>query len=81
MLIFCIQCTGQTPPVPIRGAAVKKQANGGGDDDEPAEVEEVNVVDLIPRTDISGSITETILTELNDKNWKVSGFVAGCQAC
>ncbi|XP_045035689.1 cytoskeleton-associated protein 5 [Daphnia magna] len=61
--------TGQTPPAPIRGAAPKKQAEG--EEEEPQEIEEVNVVDLIPRTDISGSITETIVNELNDKNWKV----------
>ena len=65
------QYAGQTPAAPIRGPALKRQAAGLRDDEEPAEVEEVNVVDLIPRTDISGSITETIITELNDKNWKV----------
>ena len=70
------QYSGQTPPAPIRGAALKKQAAGGGDDDEPAEVEEVNVADLIPRTDISGSITESLINELNDKNWKVGHSVS-----
>lgn len=68
------QYTGQTPPAPTRGAALKKQAAEGGESDEPQEVEEVNIVDLIPRTDISGSITETIISELNDKNWKVGGI-------
>ena len=63
------QYTGQTPPAPTRGAAPKKQADGEGD--EVQEVEEVNVMDLIPRTDISGLITETLISELNDKNWKV----------
>nr|CAH0109138.1 unnamed protein product [Daphnia galeata] len=61
--------SGQTPPAPVRGTAPKKQAEG--EEEESQEVEEVNVVDLIPRTDISGSITETIINELNDKNWKV----------
>lgn len=60
---------GQSPPPPVRGAALKKASNN--DSDEPVEVEEVNVVDLIPRTDISALITETIINELNDKNWKV----------
>lgn len=67
------QYSGQTPPAPTRGAAPKKQAEG--EEEESQEVEEVNVVDLIPRTDISGSITETIITELNDKNWKASKFI------
>lgn len=31
----------------------------------------VNVQDLLPRVDISGHITESLLTELSDKNWKV----------
>ena len=65
------QYAGQTPPAPIRGPALKKQAATDGEEDEPQEVEEVNVMDLIPRTDISGSITETLISELNDKNWKV----------
>jgi hypothetical protein len=39
-------------------------------------VEEVNVADLIPRTDISGSITESLINELNDKNWKVGHSVS-----
>ena len=55
--------------MPVRGAALKKTCNN--DSDEPVEVEEVNVVDLIPRTDISALITDTIINELNDKNWKV----------
>ncbi len=69
-MIVAKKYAGQTPPAPIRGAAPKKQAEG--EEDEPQEVEEVNVLDLIPRTDISGSITETIVNELNDKNWKAS---------
>jgi len=36
----------------------------------------VNVADLIPRTDISGSITESLINELNDKNWKVGHSVS-----
>ena len=71
MFMFNHQYTGQTPPVPTRGAAVKKQAADGDEEQEEQEAEEVNVMDLIPRTNISGSITETIISELNDKNWKV----------
>ena len=66
------QYTGQTPPAPTRGATPKKQTDG--EDEEVQEVEEVNVMDLIPRTDISGSITETLINELNDKNWKVRWY-------
>ncbi|CAH1965388.1 unnamed protein product [Acanthoscelides obtectus] len=63
---------GEKPPAPIRG--VKKSASSNSldavEDDEPTEPEPVNIQDLIPRTDISGQITETLLNELADKNWK-----------
>lgn len=71
------QYTGQTPPTPTRGAAVKKQADQE-DDNEPQEAQELNVVDLIPRTDISGSITDSLISDLNDKNWKVSSCFKTC---
>ncbi len=71
MFMFNHQYTGQTPPAPTRGTAVKKQAADGDEEQEEQEAEEVNVMDLIPRTNISGLITETIISELNDKNWKV----------
>lgn len=38
------------------------------EDDRP---EQINIQDLIPRTDISNQITESLLAELADKNWKV----------
>lgn len=41
------------------------------ENDEPVEQEQINIQDLIPRVDISNQITEAILTELVDKNWKV----------
>ncbi|XP_061510441.1 protein mini spindles isoform X3 [Anopheles gambiae] len=73
------RCAGQKPPAPVRGAGAKAGAAGGGEDedeeggeggadDEPAPM--VNVNDLLPRIDISGQITEALLAELSDKNWK-----------
>lgn len=41
------------------------------EDDDAAEPEPVNVQDLVPRVDISNQITEAVLTDLADKNWKV----------
>lgn len=35
---------------------------------------EVDANDLIPRTDISSQLTESLMNELSDKNWKVSEF-------
>uniref|UniRef100_A0A182QHS5 TOG domain-containing protein n=1 Tax=Anopheles farauti TaxID=69004 RepID=A0A182QHS5_9DIPT len=71
------RCAGQKPPAPTRGAAGKASA-GGEDDDDDAPGEDdgaaaspaINLNDLLPRIDISGQITEALLTELSDKNWK-----------
>lgn len=41
------------------------------DEDEAAPVETVNVQDLLPRVDISPQITESLIDEMADKNWKV----------
>ncbi|XP_035894341.1 protein mini spindles isoform X1 [Anopheles stephensi] len=73
------RCAGQKPPPPTRGAIAK--GSGGGDDDgddeeggQGAAAEEdsapILLTDLLPRIDISGQITEALLTELSDKNWK-----------
>uniref|UniRef100_A0A182MWU9 TOG domain-containing protein n=1 Tax=Anopheles culicifacies TaxID=139723 RepID=A0A182MWU9_9DIPT len=71
------RCAGQKPPAPVRGAIAKSASTGGDDDDEDAAeggdedvAPMVNVNDLLPRIDISGQITEALLTELSDKNWK-----------
>uniref|UniRef100_A0A182RTD3 TOG domain-containing protein n=1 Tax=Anopheles funestus TaxID=62324 RepID=A0A182RTD3_ANOFN len=72
------RCAGQKPPSPTRGASAKSPSAGGDDDDDDAAeggadeqvAPMVNVNDLLPRIDISGQITEALLTELSDKNWK-----------
>ncbi|XP_076471814.1 cytoskeleton-associated protein 5-like isoform X2 [Babylonia areolata] len=63
---------GQKPPAATRGLAP------GGDGEEEEEErgeggtqEEEEVQDLVPRTDISERITESLLTMMADKNWKV----------
>lgn len=43
------------------------EENDEGVDDEPAVVE-----DTRPRTDIAPLITDSLVAEINDKNWKVS---------
>ncbi|GLV37157.1 mini spindles [Carabus blaptoides fortunei] len=64
------------PPDPIRGLSKSKSASadnldemedGGEKDSEPA----FNPQDLFPRIDISNQITEALINELSDKNWKV----------
>ena len=71
---------GQTAPAPIRGKKKGGMANGGasngdaGDDDDGGggggEQQQKPEEDLLPRNDISGLITEELITQLNDKNWK-----------
>lgn len=66
----------QKAPVPSRG--VKNSAsksstideNDDDGDDGSIEIAMINAADLLPRIDISGQITEALLTEMSDKNWK-----------
>ncbi|XP_029845565.2 cytoskeleton-associated protein 5 [Ixodes scapularis] len=62
---------GEKPPAPVRGPAVAMAAaaDGSGDCGTP-EDEGPALEDLVPRTDISGQLTESLLSELGDKNWK-----------
>ncbi|XP_015596923.1 protein mini spindles isoform X2 [Cephus cinctus] len=71
----CEKHNGENPPAPTRGAKGKKTK--AQVDDEDTELEEKvsgsqpDISDLLPRVDISGQITENLLVELSDKNWKV----------
>ncbi|XP_050457751.1 protein mini spindles isoform X2 [Cataglyphis hispanica] len=77
----CERRNGETPPTPIRGAkAGKVNTIAGEDEDEDAEESlsekrvsgsEPELNELIPRVDIKDQITEALLAELADKNWKV----------
>ncbi|XP_043494005.1 protein mini spindles isoform X2 [Polistes fuscatus] len=70
----CEKHNGETPPVPIRGTKNKKMRSDDADEpeiNEKVESNEQNINDLIPRVDISNQITESLLSELSDKNWKV----------
>lgn len=73
---------GQRPPAPTRGPAAKQRnsaddqtnedgdANGDGADFDEDAAPSVNLKDLIPRVDIGPQITESLLAEISDKNWK-----------
>ncbi|XP_058466116.1 protein mini spindles isoform X3 [Malaya genurostris] len=68
------KCAGQKPPAPTRGLS-KCSSKASMDDNlnENGETEEqpvVNMTDLFPRVDISSQITESLLGEISDKNWK-----------
>lgn len=83
----CEKRNGETAPAPTRGAKAKRSggnnAQNDEDDDEDSTASERKqplaagsseqdlINDLIPRVDISGQITDGLLAELADKNWKV----------
>ncbi|XP_014295332.1 protein mini spindles isoform X1 [Microplitis demolitor] len=72
----CDKHEGERPPEPVRGPKSresKKVSDDMDEDDEDNDVggETVEINDLIPRVDISNQITEALLAELGDKNWKV----------
>ncbi|XP_071559595.1 protein mini spindles-like isoform X2 [Temnothorax nylanderi] len=75
----CEKRNGEIPPASIRGAKSKKTNAISAEDeeedmDESAEKKagsEQDLNELIPHVDINAQITEALLTELADKNWKV----------
>ncbi|XP_034486256.1 protein mini spindles isoform X2 [Drosophila innubila] len=65
---------GEKPPKPIRGV---QRSSVSPDDDEDedgatgsSDPEIGNLADLLPRVDISSQITEALLKEMSDKDWK-----------
>ncbi|XP_066504885.1 cytoskeleton-associated protein 5 isoform X2 [Hoplias malabaricus] len=63
---------GQSTPAPIRGLSKKGVEEEGGDADED-EVDggAGDIMDLLPRTDISDKITSEMVEKISDKNWKI----------
>lgn len=77
-IFIYLQHAGESPPVPIRG--LSKKGNEGEEEDEGEDVEQLaneklNIHDLMPHVDISSHITDSLLSELADRNWKVSLFL------
>lgn len=71
---------GEKPPKPTRGlkksSGGSKSSDGSGDiegeaaDEDADEQEPMNLADMLPRVDISSQITESLLKEMSDKDWK-----------
>nr|CAB55772.1 microtubule associated protein [Drosophila melanogaster] len=68
---------GEKPPKPVRGVQRSSGGTAGNspdneDDDGGAagEEEPINMADLLPRVDIAPQITEALLKEMSDKDWK-----------
>ncbi|MCJ8738053.1 hypothetical protein PDJAM_G00031060 [Pangasius djambal] len=63
---------GQTPPAPIRGLSKTSGVEGEEDGDKEEENDGgADVVDLLPRADISDKITSDMVSKIGDKNWKM----------
>ncbi|XP_023566345.1 cytoskeleton-associated protein 5 [Octodon degus] len=63
---------GQSPPTPTRG--LSKHSTGGADEGEDGDEPDDggnDIVDLLPRTEISDKITSELVSKIGDKNWKI----------
>lgn len=68
----CEKRGGESAPIPTRGAKSRKTKIHEPVDEEVEEKSNDNQdVDHQSRVDISGHITESLFSELSDKNWKV----------
>uniref|UniRef100_A0A672HE37 Cytoskeleton associated protein 5 n=1 Tax=Salarias fasciatus TaxID=181472 RepID=A0A672HE37_SALFA len=70
--------TGQSPPAPIRftkRAAAEEDAEDGEEPDEDGGGGGggggQDIMDLLPRTDISDKISSDLVSKISDKNWKI----------
>lgn len=64
----------QKPPRPTRGSITKsasKQSLEEDDSQDNSQASDAPKSDNTPKVDVSNQITEALLNELNDKNWKV----------
>ena len=62
----------KSAPAPSRGTLLRKAASAADNAaDEVGQDEEEDMDDLMPRTDISGKLTEELITKLGDANWKI----------
>nr|XP_048284171.1 cytoskeleton-associated protein 5 [Myodes glareolus] len=63
---------GQRPPTPTRG--ISKHSTSGtdeGDDGDEPDDGGNDVVDLLPRVEISDKVTSELVSKIGDKNWKI----------
>lgn len=70
---FVNQHQGKVPPKPTRGKKIKgstESLNGVSDDEKPTH--EINIRDIVPRVDITPQITDALISEFSDKDWKVN---------
>ncbi|XP_015239283.1 PREDICTED: cytoskeleton-associated protein 5 [Cyprinodon variegatus] len=65
---------GQSPPAPIRSvrkAAAEDEGEEGAENEDDGGGAAPDIMDLLPRTDISEKITSDLVYKIGDKNWKI----------
>uniref|UniRef100_A0A8C7Z0T5 Cytoskeleton associated protein 5 n=1 Tax=Oryzias sinensis TaxID=183150 RepID=A0A8C7Z0T5_9TELE len=66
---------GQSPPAPIRftrkSASAEDEVDEGEEQDEDGGGGGQDIMDLLPRSDISDKITSDLVSKIGDKNWKI----------
>lgn len=62
---------GQSPPAPTRGLKKGGDDEGGEEEEQDEDGGGADVMDLLPRTDISDKITSEMVSKIGDKNWKI----------
>ncbi|XP_026094633.1 cytoskeleton-associated protein 5 isoform X3 [Carassius auratus] len=62
---------GQSPPAPIRGTKRAAPDEEGDAAEEEVDSGAGDIMDLLPRTDISDKITSDMVSKISDKNWKI----------
>jgi len=63
---------GETVPVPVRGPAIRSPVTNNASDKEDAEPDnEDDDDDLMPRADISSKLTDELINQIGDANWKM----------
>nr|XP_039262114.1 cytoskeleton-associated protein 5-like [Styela clava] len=65
------KCKGESPPAPIRGKSSKVSADSEEEEDEEDAPKEIKFDDLVTRVNIADKITDSLITKLADKNWKM----------
>uniref|UniRef100_A0AAQ4PAT7 Cytoskeleton associated protein 5 n=1 Tax=Gasterosteus aculeatus aculeatus TaxID=481459 RepID=A0AAQ4PAT7_GASAC len=68
------QMQGQSPPAPIRftkKSGEEEEGDEGEDQEEDGAAAAQDIMDFLPRTDISDKITCDLLSKIGDKNWKI----------
>ena len=62
---------GETAPIPTRGPAIRSSSTPKEDEEEnEADEQDDDVEDLMPRVDISAKITDELINQISDANWK-----------